>query len=869
VSSLLKSDEYAKLCLTPLVRAHPLLVNTLQPDSGKTLLQFAIESSGDEELLETLLSPAPEVSMTRDLNGYTSLHIAIALGRRKAVRLLLTAVTDGRVSLIPDSLEPIIGLFKVISRKYPAEFLHFLSLMPLDEERQVLLESEREAHLQSMKIRGSELRAPVLLGDRSFWADYFPHVHGGENKDGRGSRYSVSKRRSSRYSMHRLSHMANLENFSKSSLPHWANGLLTPMVEAASEESNESVGRVPVHALRVPFNKFAGFYDSVEMSPLFLILQASDLTGDRRAFSSPVVSVLIQFKWQEYGKNLFIFQFGIFLLYICVNTSFSWLYVKSLQSSEDTSPDRPPPGLIGVLWITFAFFVLYLLFLEVMQALHQPLWTTLRNPWNWMQYYSIITQIILCVLLPWSWLHSTTRNDSTTDLLGHQLALSYFRIIYFLRGFTVFGPLVRMIQQIMTDVLPFLVILFIALFGFAMGLGIVLYDNNGDFGSPLQSVMSVFNYGMIGELNDFDSAFIRPCRGSLDGSCFVRDYAALVMYFVMMILVQIVSLNLLIAIMSDSYRLVRRNSVLESAYEKAYLLLQLETTWLPALAWLRNVPTSKDLTKFPRWLHVLKPVKDGLDERVEQHVDLSMAPSMPPTTASGYQSRTKTTQPPSSIDPADVLAIKARLRPLDKLQASVRRLESGLQLINERASGDERRPVTHRDSSCASVTARNSRCSNMFSSRAFASPTISPCASLSAAAHEVTPSAVQQMPHRLITTRNCTSIPGSPRENKEAQGACSFIAESTTSEGDRSGSGKGGSVPSLSKGCTASSVASGNSQELTPRGDDGSGDTERSGSSQRIDSNSTSSRSAKRQVHSLMSKFGGFHGPHAHGPGKT
>lgn len=102
-------------------------------------------------------------------------------------------------------------------------------------------------------------------------------MHGGENKDGRGSRYSVSKRRSSRYSMHRLSHMANLENFSKSSLPHWANGLLTPMVEAASEESNESVGRVPVHALRVPFNKFAGFYDSVEMSPLFLILQVAPL----------------------------------------------------------------------------------------------------------------------------------------------------------------------------------------------------------------------------------------------------------------------------------------------------------------------------------------------------------------------------------------------------------------------------------------------------------------------------------------------------------------------------------------------------------------------------------------------------------------
>lgn len=111
------------------------------------------------QLLERLLTRAPEVSMTRDQYGHTSLHIAIALGRRKAVGLLLTAITDGaklllllhvpsllhtsshrmigRVSLIPDSLEPIIGLFNVIARKYPSEFLHFLSLMPLDEEKQV------------------------------------------------------------------------------------------------------------------------------------------------------------------------------------------------------------------------------------------------------------------------------------------------------------------------------------------------------------------------------------------------------------------------------------------------------------------------------------------------------------------------------------------------------------------------------------------------------------------------------------------------------------------------------------------------------------------------------------------------------------
>lgn len=93
-----------------------------------------------------------------------------------------------------------------------------------------------------------------------------------------------------------------------------------------------------------------------------------------------------------------------------------------------------------LLLLPFTLFVLYLLFLEVMQALHQPLWTTLRNPWNWMQYYAIATQLILCITLPLSFFHSEVLPHNTANLLGHQLTLSYFRIIYFLRGFTVHPP---------------------------------------------------------------------------------------------------------------------------------------------------------------------------------------------------------------------------------------------------------------------------------------------------------------------------------------------------------------------------------------------------------------------------------------------
>ena len=42
----------------------------------------------------------------------------------------------------------------------------------------------------------------------------------------------------------------------------------------------------------------------------------------------------------------------------------------------------------------------------------------------------------------------------TVNLLGLQNTLAYLRIIYFLKGFSSFGPLVRMIMQIIADVRP-------------------------------------------------------------------------------------------------------------------------------------------------------------------------------------------------------------------------------------------------------------------------------------------------------------------------------------------------------------------------------------------------------------------------------
>ena len=68
--------------------------------------------------------------------------------------------------------------------------------------------------------------------------------------------------------------------------------------------------------------------------------------------------------------------------------------------------------------------------------------------------------------------------------------------------------------------------------------------------------------------------------------------------------------------MTDSYEKVRGNAVLEATREKAQLILELESTWLPLFSWMARRHRADDAKRFPRWLHVLKPIEDESDRIV-------------------------------------------------------------------------------------------------------------------------------------------------------------------------------------------------------------------------------------------------------------
>ena len=163
------------------------------------------------------------------------------------------------------------------------------------------------------------------------------------------------------------------------------------------------------------------------------------------------------------------------------------------------------------------------------------------------------------------------------NVLGAQLTLAYWWCIYYAAFFcgrsndvfSGFGGLwlVRAFQQVVAEIAAFVSLLFVLMLGFGVGLSIMLHGNQGDFGDALHALFAVLNYALFSEFGDFFTVFSTP-NWAGDPASYELNWVAAGMFQLMMLLVQMISLNLLIAIMNDSYEKVRLEAVLEARREQ-------------------------------------------------------------------------------------------------------------------------------------------------------------------------------------------------------------------------------------------------------------------------------------------------------------
>lgn len=137
--------------------------------------------------------------------------------------------------------------------------------------------------------------------------------------------------------------------------------------------------------------------------------------------------------------------------------------------------------------------------------------------------------------------------DKSTYTIAVATMLQYFIAVTFLRPFPVFGPLIGMIEAICWDTKWYILIIAIVLFGFSQAIYLSSWSDIGNvFGDPADSLVQSIVY--------FVGNPVFPPTGTYgeDGS------VATFLSVMLTIVGSVIMLNLLVAIMNDSYSRISR-----------------------------------------------------------------------------------------------------------------------------------------------------------------------------------------------------------------------------------------------------------------------------------------------------------------------
>ena len=186
------------------------------------------------------------------------------------------------------------------------------------------------------------------------------------------------------------------------------------------------------------------------------------------------------------------------------------------------------------------------------------------------------------------------------------LPLVYLNSLYYLQGFEAQGQLVSMIIGITRGVTTFILILVVVITGFAASFFVLFQKGSQtplEYRTPALSLLSGFTL-MLG---DFE---VDSYNDTLDFE------VAIILFVVFMLLVNVILLNLLIAIMGDIFDNIQENAIAAYLLAKATIILEFES--------IISKETAADQAKFPKWLQVLAPAQQSGASDTESGIKDSM-----------------------------------------------------------------------------------------------------------------------------------------------------------------------------------------------------------------------------------------------------
>jgi hypothetical protein len=344
---------------------------------------------------------------------------------------------------------------------------------------------------------------------------------------------------------------------------------------------------------------FVPIREAADVKMLQAYVTVSESTDDMELFNSDVVVIAIQHSWQRFGKAVHRRAMRIYTVYVTLFSISNFATSTVVRGQCDffftlcktryelieccCSWGMQLFVLIFSIWYLSEEYAQYIALVHHKYSKHAHFPTLgyiagaydyLTDPWNVLDLIAFLgTSVgILSRLLGFE--------DIGESLLAISSVTLYFKVLYYMKAYVNTGPLVSMIFGIAYNVRYFLFILALVLMGFAQAFWLISFNNQElDFGTMDKALLNIFFY-TLGEGNYDFSKTSAPILG-------------IVLLVVFLVIVYVLLLNILVALMSDTFTRIQSNGLAQWRLELCRTILDQQHVFI------------KD-AKPDQYIHVLK-----------------------------------------------------------------------------------------------------------------------------------------------------------------------------------------------------------------------------------------------------------------------
>lgn len=272
-------------------------------------------------------------------------------------------------------------------------------------------------------------------------------------------------------------------------------------------------------------------------------------TSNINIFGQDIIRDIVLFQW-SYFKQAIIYKllvpYMIYFIIFCLYAT--WILYEQNLEKDDSGPYHIVAYILGAIILIFNFFWGYV---EITQMFFHKM-EYIKSFWNMLDLSSVILNSTVVILE-----FAEADYEDINRVSSISVLILYFKLFYFLRIFSATAYLVRMIIEIVLDMKFFVSVLMIATIAFANSFYILGRNSSAADGNLAGSNVAeafIFSYKM--GLGDFNT----------DGFGTVDEEILWIIFLLNTLIILIVLLNLVIAIMGDTFDRVQEtqeNSMLK------------------------------------------------------------------------------------------------------------------------------------------------------------------------------------------------------------------------------------------------------------------------------------------------------------------